>query len=248
MRYTRYMNISAQAVTRALRAHGSKQKAKNSARFFKTGVGEYGHGDVFIGVTVPEQRVIARRFRELPLREIDKLLRSELHECRLTALHILLLQTKTMSEQERARIARYYLSRTASVNNWDLVDASAPGLLGETLYGTSRDILYTLARSKDLWRRRIAIVATYALIRRGELRDTFRIAMILMGDKEDLMHKAVGWMLREAGKRSRKELEAFLHLHATTMPRTMLRYAIERFSPQERRRYLDMKKTAGSGV
>jgi 3-methyladenine DNA glycosylase AlkD len=223
-------------------------RAGNVARFFKTGPGEYGEGDRFIGVTVPAQRAIARRFRELPLDEVDSLLTSPTHEERLTALIILVDQFNRApvrvvrgQEDRRKAIFRLYMTRLRFINNWDLVDSSAAAIVGGWLAATddADDLLARLARSKHLWSRRIAMIATYHSIARGDHRDAIRIATLLVNDCEDLMHKAVGWMLREVGKRaSMAALERFLARHAATMPRTMLRYAIERMPAAERRRWM----------
>lgn len=241
---------SAHAVQAELKRLGTPAKAKTSAWFFKTGEGHYGHGDTFYGVTVPEQRRIAKQYKDVSLPEIAKLLASPVHECRLTALLILVGQYQRASTKERARIAKFYLSHTKRVNNWDLVDLSASYILGAELFDKKRNVLYKFARSKNLWERRIAIVSTYAFIRCGDLGDTFRITEILMRDTHDLIHKAAGWMLREAGKRDERQLEWFLQKHAPLMPRTMLRYAIEKFPEQKRKAYLSIpsvvKKSASS--
>ena len=225
-------------VIRDLRKLGTPAKAKSSAWFFKTGPGQYGHGDIFIGVTVPEQRRIVSKYKDLPLSEVAVLLKSEVHECRLTGLLILVHQFTRSNERERERIVKMYLRYRARVNNWDLVDLSAPNILGTYLLTHDRTILYTFARSKQLWERRIAIVATFALIRAGEYDDTLRMAELLLADTHDLIHKAVGWMLREVGKRSVSTEEKFLDIHAAHLPRTMLRYAIEKFPEHRRRAYL----------
>ncbi len=218
------------------------QKAAFLPRFFKTGPGEYGEGDKFIGVTVPAQRAIAKSFYEnLSLNNAVKLLHSDLHEERLTALFILNLKFKKSNETEKARIVKLYLANTKFVNNWDLVDSSAPYILGVWLGDKDRAILYTLAQSKLLWERRISIISTLMFIRNGQLEDTIKLAEQLLFDKEDLMHKAVGWCLREVGKKDYDLLISFLSKYAATMPRTTLRYAIERLSEQERKYYLGLK-------
>ena len=227
-----------------LRKLGTPEKAKSSAWFFKTDPGQYGHGDVFIGVTVPEQRRVVAKYTDLSLREVVVLLKSEIHECRLTGLLILTHQFTRADEREQERIVKVYLRYRAHVNNWDLVDLSAPNILGTYLLTYDRTILYTFARSKKLWERRIAIVATFAFIRAGEYDDTLRIAKLLLADTHDLIHKAVGWMLREVGKRSVSTEEQFLEAHAAYMPRTMLRYAIERFPEPKRKRYLAARSRA----
>ena len=235
---------TASQVERLLKAHGTPEKAKASAWFFKTGVGQYGHGDTFAGVTVPEQRTIAKQFANLPLTELDGLLASKIHECRLTALLILVAQYQKSDAATREQIVHFYLSHTARINNWDLVDSSASYILGTHLLDATakqRKILYTLARSKDLWERRIALIATLAFIRNDDYADTLAIVELLLPDRHDLIHKASGWMLREVGKRSPDTLRHFLHTHASSMPRTTLRYAIERFPEQERKEWLCTK-------
>lgn len=230
---------TAAAVRRALRAEASPGRAKGVAAFFKTGPGEYGEGDVFMGVTVPAQRKIARGHRALPMTEIGKLLASKVHEERLTALLILTDRFERGEPKERDAIFRFYLRNLRHVNNWDLVDTSAATIVGGTLLRGDRRLLQKLGRSKSLWERRVAIIATFAFIKTGESSGTFAVAAQLMADKEDLLHKAVGWMLREVGKRvSEDDLRRFLREHAPSMPRTALRYAIERFSPTERKRWL----------
>jgi 3-methyladenine DNA glycosylase AlkD len=223
---------------RDLEAAGDERKAANLAWFFKTGEGEYGEGDIFLGITVPASRKIALRYTHLPLKDIAQLLASPIHEHRFAALEILVVQYEKAQEQQREEIFNFYLQNTHRTNNWDLVDTSAPYIVGEHLRTRSRAILDKLATSPILWERRIAIVATLGLIRHGELKETFRIARELLKDKEPLIHKATGWLLREAGKVSRLELIAFLERHAGTMPRTTLRYAIERFPPEERKQWL----------
>jgi 3-methyladenine DNA glycosylase AlkD len=226
-----------------IREHANPAQAKNLMRFFKTGPGEYGEGDRFLGLTVPVQRAIARRHRDLPAADAEKLLASGVHEDRLIALLILIGLYDRGDDAAREAIVGIYLSNTARINNWDLVDLSAPQLLGRHLAVRDRDLLYRLARSASLWERRIAIIATLAFIRAGDLGTTFDIAAILLGDGHDLIHKAVGWMLREAGKKDRAAEERFLDRHAAAMPRTMLRYAIEKFPEKRRREYLAAGKT-----
>lgn len=231
--------LTANNVERSLKKLGTKKKAESSAWFFKTGVGQYGHGDVFIGVTVPEQRKVAKGYYDLALPEISKLLANKYHECRLTALLILVHQYKTGDERMREKIAKFYLKHTKHINNWDLVDLSASYILGEYLFDKDRAVLYKLVKSKNIWERRIAIITTHMFIRKGEYKDTFILAEILLTDTHDLIHKAVGWMLREVGKRvSRPALVSFLEVHAHHMPRTTLRYAIEHFSEPERKKFL----------
>jgi 3-methyladenine DNA glycosylase AlkD len=230
-------------VQRALRQYATAERAAGVARFFKTGKGQYGEGDVFIGVTVPEQRRVARQFRALSLVEADKLLTSKVHEDRATALLILTHQFNAAADDAalRRKIFRLYMKRLAWINNWDLVDMSADPIVGGWLAANTRDraLLDRLAGSKHLWSRRIAMIATFYQIKRGSADDALRIAARLLDDSHDLMHKAVGWMLREVGKRvSAAKLRAFLRQHAAHMPRTALRYAIERFPAAERQRWM----------
>lgn len=214
------------------------KKAKILARFFKTGKGEYGEGDIFLGITVPQQRQIAKKYSNLTLEELQKLLNTKIHEYRLVALLILMIRYKKSDEEDKKTIFQFYLSNTKNINNWDLVDLSAPNIVGDYLLNEDRKILYQLAKSKNLWERRIAIMTTYTFIKNNDFNDTFKIAEILLQDKHDLIHKAVGWMLREVGKRNQKILEKFLDKHSRRMPRTMLRYAVERFDEEKRKFYL----------
>jgi 3-methyladenine DNA glycosylase AlkD len=210
-----------------------------NARYFKTGKGQYGEGDVFIGVTVPNVRKVAKEFLVLPMREVQKLLASTLHEVRLLGAILWTMQFVKGDDRTRRAIFDAYLASAARMNNWDLVDTSAPKIVGEWLVDRDRQALKRLAASSLLWERRIAIVATYAFIRRGDPSTTFAVADLVMSDREDLMHKATGWMLREVGKRcGRAALIEYLKPRCATMPRTMLRYAIEHFPAVERRRWL----------
>jgi 3-methyladenine DNA glycosylase AlkD len=237
------MPATAADVRRALRQFASPERAANAARFFKTGKGQYGEGDVFIGPTVPEQRRVAREFRELPLAETDKLLTSKIHEERLTALLILVHQfTKATDAAARGRIYRLYLQRLPCINNWDLVDSSAEYIVGGWLAEKDRGVLDRFARSKHLWTRRVAMLATFHYIKEGSADDALRIAAILLDDRHDLIHKAVGWMLREVGKRvSPAKLRGFLQQHVAAMPRTALRYAIEHFPAPERAKWMAIR-------
>ena len=223
-----------------LRGVATAERAAGAQRFFKTGPGEYGEGDRFLGVTVPDLRRVTREFEDLPLREVRKLLTSEWHEERALALLILVRQYERGDQQARDAIYDAYLRSTRHVNNWDLVDCSAAPIVGAQLSSKSRAPLRQLAKSSSLWERRIAIIATFHFIRRGEFDETLRIAEMLLTDRHDLIHKAVGWMLREVGSRDRAALEGFLDRHAATMPRTMLRYAIEKFPLPLRKRYMQM--------
>jgi len=232
----------AKSAQQRLRSLGCPQQAAILARFFKTGPGEYGEGDRFIGVKVPVTRKVAREFKSLPLPEVERLLRSEMHEERLLALVILVGQFEKGDEALRKRIYDFYLANTQHINNWDLVDLSAPQIVGGYLESRNRRPLDGLAKSASLWERRISILATHWFIRHGDFADTLRIAEKLLTDKEDLIHKAVGWMLREVGKRDVSALERFLGEHFRVMPRTMLRYAIERFPDEKRRKYMHGKR------
>jgi 3-methyladenine DNA glycosylase AlkD len=222
-----------------LRSLADPKAAAILARFFKTGPGQYGEGDQFIGVKVPVTRKVAKEFRSLPINEVECLLHSEIHEERLLALVILVGQFEKGDDATRKRIYNLYLANTRHINNWDLVDLSAPQIVGGYLETRNRKPLDRQAKSASLWERRISILATYWFIRHGDFTDTIRIAEKLLGDKEDLIHKAVGWMLREVGKRDVAVLEEFLDEQCRVMPRTMLRYAIERFSEEKRRKYMD---------
>jgi 3-methyladenine DNA glycosylase AlkD len=215
------------------------RRARNLAWFFKTGKGEYGEGDKFCGISVPALRKIARRYAHLGLADVKKLLGSRVHEHRFIALEILVFQYEAGDEVSKRKLFNFYLKHTRCINNWDLVDTSAPYIVGEHLASRSRNVLYRLAKSANVWERRIAIVATGAFIKRDDLRDTFGISALLLKDKHNLIHKAVGWMLREAGKRSQPALLNFLDQNYPTMPRTALRYAIERLPERQRRRALE---------
>jgi len=223
----------------ALHSLGNPQRAHLLRGYFKTGPGEYGEGDLFLGITMPEARSTAKRFARLPLREVCELLHSPFHEARMVALLILCHQYRRGNEELRKEIYRIYLENTRFINNWDLVDASAPKIVGPYLEKRDRGTLYSLAASSLLWERRIAIMATFHFIRLDDYTDALEIAHNLIHDREDLIHKAVGWMLRETGKRNRSVEEEFLQKYYTRMPRTMLRYAIERFPEGLRRRYLE---------
>ncbi len=221
-------------LTKQLKALGNKTAAEHAQRFFKTGPGQYGEGDVFLGIKVPVLRKLAKGHRDISLDDAVELLQSPLHEARLLALLVMVLQ----ADQNGAAIYRAYLANTHRINNWDLVDGSAAQIVGAHLFERDRKPLTKLAKSKSLWERRIAIIATFYFIRRNQFDNTLAIADILLNDKEDLMHKAVGWMLREVGNRNLKAEEAFLLPRYKQMPRTMLRYAIERFPEPKRLAYL----------
>ena len=229
----------AKDIQRKLKSLGDSQTALFSQRFFKTGLGEYGEGDLFRGIRVPVLKRVAKEYQALALPETLKLLHSSYHEDRLVALLILNDQFFRGDNATRKTLCHLYLSNTRFINSWDLVDGSAPQIVGGFLWDEDRTVLSRLARSRLLWERRIAILATFHFIRRGEMADTLRIALMLLSDQEDLIHKAVGWMLREVGKRNLRSEEEFLKKHYRRMPRTMLRYAIERFHEQKRLRYLN---------
>lgn len=221
-----------------MRAMANAEKAAVLQRFFKTGPGEYGEGDVMLGIQLPDLRKLVREFRALPLAEVDRLLQSEFHEERLVGLLILAEQFRKADDAAQKKIFDFYLARTDRINNWDLVDCSAHLIVGPFLEGRNRARLVRLAKSTHLFERRIAMLATLHYIRKNDFTDALALAELLLGDREDLMHKAVGWMLREIGKRDVATLERFLTKHAAVMPRTMLRYAIERFPEPERKAWL----------
>ena len=223
-----------------LAALGNEEKRRVLSGFFKTGEGQYGYGDKFLGIPVPLTRTVAKRHKAAPLSVAVGLLQAEWHEARLCGLLIMVEKMKKARGEEAKLLFDTYLANTARVNNWDLVDLSAPQVVGGYLKDKPHDILYELADSPLLWDNRIAIVSTYAFIKDGRLDDTFTLAVRLMGHKHELMHKAVGWMLREAGKRDFARLRDFVYEYCAKMPRTMLRYAIEKFPEDERKRILKM--------
>ncbi len=222
-------------ITNKLQALSDAEKREIFPKFFKAGKGEYGEGDRFLGVTVPNIRAIAKLHKDISIEEIRELIQSEWHEVRLCALIIMVEKSKKKDEALRKELFNLYLSQTKRINNWDLVDLSCRFIIGEYLLDKSRDILYQLAQSSLLWDNRIAIVSTYAFIRKGQLEDTYALSDLMMQHPHDLMHKAIGWMLREAGKRNPERLYDYVMSHRADMPRTMLRYAIEKFSPQRAR-------------
>lgn len=234
------MKIDSSKIIAELRKLKNPEKAKVLSGFFKTGKGEYGEGDKFLGVVVPLQRKIVKEyFQSLTLSEAEKLLASPFHEERLTALLILVKKFEKGNEKEQKAIFYLYIKNSKRINNWDLVDLSTPNIVGNFLLDRDRKILYKLILSKNLWERRIAILATFAFIKNGEYKDAFQICEKILEDREDLIHKASGWMLREVGKRCGEEIEEkFLKKHYKNMPRTMLRYAIERFPEKKRKNYL----------
>jgi len=230
--------LRASDICRRLQVLGDREKVQVLQRFFKTAKGEYGEGDVFVGLRVPETRELAKEYQALPFSEIIELLQSSIHEARLLAL-LIMVRTYTQGDDSlQERIFNLYLQNTRFINNWDLVDASAEHIVGSYLRYRSRSPLHALAVSTLLWDRRISIMATFHYIKCGEFTETLRIAELLLRDPEDLIHKAVGWMLREIGKRDHLTEEEFLKAHYKTMPRTMLRYAIEKFPEKLRKQYL----------
>lgn len=226
-------------IKKDLKAVSDPQKARQLQIFFKTGKREYGEGDIFLGIKVPEQRKIVKKYQNLELKDIQKLLNSKIHEYRLTSLLILVKKFQKSDAANKKKFYQFYLKNTKNINNWDLVDLTAPKIIGNYLLDKKRDVLYQLARSKNLWEKRIAILATFEFICNGEQRDSLKIARLLLYDKHDLIHKGVGWMLREVGKRvSQQKEEEFLKKYYQKMPRTMLRYAIEKFDKKKKAFYM----------
>jgi len=236
--------INLAELEKVIKKESNPEKARASERFFKTGDGEYGHGDIFIGIVAPIARKIIKEFHNISIKETEQLLNSKIHEKRLIALLILVkkyeIANKQNNEITKKEIFNIYLKHAAknNINNWDLVDLSAPNIVGNYLLDKNRDILYELVKSTNLWERRISIISTLAFIRQKDLKDTLKISELLLADKHDLIHKAVGWMLREVGKRDIEVLRKFLNNNHKKMPRTMLRYAIEKFSLDERKEWL----------
>lgn len=223
-----------------LKEHANPKKAEILQRFFKTGKGEYGEGDIFIGITVPQLRKLAKQYLSLSLNNLQNSLNSKFHEERLVSLLILVNQFNKSDEAQKEQIFKFYLRNTRNINNWDLVDLTAPNIVGAFLLNNKKDILYELAESKNIWERRIAMLSTFAFIKDNQFSDAIKIAELLLNDSHDLIHKAAGWMLREAGKRNLSILESFLDKNYKSMPRTMLRYAIERL-PKERKQFYMQK-------
>ena len=230
-------------IKRELSQLGDPDRAKNLSRFFKTGKGQYGEGDVFLGITVPEQRKVAKKHIDLSLNDLQELLNSKIHEHRFTALVILISKYRKAEESKKEEIFEFILKNTENINNWDLVDLSAPRIIGEYLLNKERSILYKLVKSNSLWERRIAILSTFTFIDDNDFEDALNISELLLHDEHDLIHNAVGWALREIGKRDQKAEERFLNKHYLHMPRTMLRYAIEKFSEKKRKKYLNKNTT-----
>ena len=222
-----------------IRELANKEIAQHSLRFFKTDKGEYGHGDLFLGVRAPKIRLIAKKHIDISITDMKTLIQSKYHEERFLGLIILVNKyAKTKDKKNRNQLYKIYVSSFKYINNWNLVDVTCPHVTGKHLIDKDRTILYKWAKSEDLWAKRIAMVSTFSFIRKNDLEDTFKIAEILLHDEHDLIHKAVGWMLREAGKRDLKREETFLKKYYKTMPRTMLRYAIEKFPETKRQKYL----------
>ena len=232
------MKQKAKEIEQEIREYIDPVKREYLPNFFKTGKGQYGEGDKFLGVVVPNTRLVAKQHKDEPLEVMAELLQSEWHECRLCALLMLVERFKKTDEKGKEAIYDFYLSQTARINNWDLVDLSAPGIVGEYLKDKVRKDLYRLADSDLLWDQRIAVVSTYTFIKNNDFIDILALSEKLLYHKHDLMQKAVGWMLREMGKRDRELLVQFLEKHCKSMPRTMLRYAIEKFPEEERKEFM----------
>lgn len=232
-------HISLKELKKDIQKQAKPERAKASLYFFKTGKGQYGEGDIFVGLSVPQSRVIAEKYKSLPFFDIKQLLKSKIHEQRLISLFILIYQFQKGTEEEKKNIYEFYLEHASYVNNWDLVDTSADKIVGGYLMNKDRSILKKLAKSQNLWERRIAMIATYWFIKQNKFDDVLTIAEILVNDKHDLIQKAVGWMLREIGKRDQQVEENFLKTYYKIMPRTMLRYAIEKFPQTLRKEYLE---------
>jgi 3-methyladenine DNA glycosylase AlkD len=244
------IEASAAQFLKKLKSIGTPEEAEKSLRYFKTGTGQYGEGDKFVGVRTGQLFELAKEFIEMPLSELEKLMDSPIHEARAGAISIMgkRARRKKTSGAERKELFELYLRRHDRVNNWDLVDLGALYIVGVYLLDKPRDILYRLARSKNMWERRTAIVGTGPFIKQGDIDDTFSIAEILINDEHDLIHKGVGWMLRTAGDKDQTRLCSFLDRHAATMPRTLLRYAIEKFEPKQREYYMGLKKLSASAT
>ncbi len=233
--------MSLSELKKVLKSKTNRQKAVLLQRYFKTGKGEYGEGDIFIGITVPEQRKTAKQFSYLSFDSIKQLLYSEIHEERLLSLLILVNRFQKADKKEEKHIYDFLIKHRKQINNWDLVDLTAPKTIGEYLLDKDKSILFKLASSKNVWDRRIAVMSTFPFIKKGEFQTTLKLSEILLYDEHDLIQKAVGWMLREIGKVDLKAEEAFLKYYYKKMPRTMLRYAIEKFPEIKRKKYLNGK-------
>ena len=237
-------NLNARDFIDKLKTYQSDKELEKIQRYFKADKGQYGYGDKFIGVKMGQVFALAKQFEGMPIAEIEKLLESPVHEVRAGAVSIMDKESrnKKIAEGRRKEFYDLYMNRHDRINNWDLVDLGCLHMTGSYLYDKPHTILYKLAKSKNIWERRTAILSTCYFIRQGDVTDTFKIAGILVNDKEDLIHKATGWMLRFAGAKEPKRLMAFLDRHAATMPRTLLRYSIEHFNPKQREHYMSMKK------
>jgi len=237
-------DLTAKNFIARLKAHQSDDELKKIQRYFKSGEGDYGHGDKFMGVKMGTLFALAKEFGEMPIKEIEKLLESPIHEVRAGAVSIMdkASRNKKISKERLKDFFDLYIRRHDRINNWDLCDLGCLHMTGSYLYEKSHDILFKLARSKNIWERRTAILSTCYFIRQGDMTDTFKIAEILVNDKEDLIHKATGWMLRFAGAKDQKKLITFLNKYAATMPRTLLRYSIEHFSNKEKEHYMGLRK------
>ncbi|MBF0449675.1 MAG: DNA alkylation repair protein [Candidatus Magnetomorum sp.] len=237
------MTSTRKEIHSAIRRHQDVQRATHCQNFFKTGKGEYGEGDLFLGVRVPELRKLSTTYKHISLDDAVYFLKSRYHEDRQFALFVLILQFKKAAPDIREKIYQVYLDHTRYINNWDLVDASAHQIVGYYLSDKDRSMLYDLVQSDDLWERRIAIIATFFFIKTNDFHDALKLSEILLPDTHDLIHKAVGWMLREIGKRDLKTEKTFLNKHYPNIPRTALRYAIEKFPEPERKKYLSGNHT-----
>ncbi len=235
------MNLAAEDLMIELNALENPADAQFLQRFFKTGKGEYGEGDIFIGLRVPTTRQICKKYKDLSINELEKLLESPIHEHRLAAMIIMRHQMERANSVLRKSLYDMYLRRTDRINNWDIVDISCHKIVGGYLEDKNRAILYKLVRSKQMWERRISIISTAHFISKSDLDDTFKLAVVLLNDKEDLMHKATGWMLREAGKKDEARLKEFLDKYASVMPRTMLRYSLEKLHPNDKSHYMKLR-------
>lgn len=239
-----YIKMNAKNLQIELSKYASDSDAVFLQRFFKTDIGEYGEGDIFIGVRVPDTRKVCKVFKDMPLGEIEELLDSEIHEHRLAGLILMSNQARSSksSEDLRRKLYELYIRRTDRINNWDLVDVSCRDVVGKWLMPRSRRPLYVLSESENLWERRIAIISTWEFIKNSDFADTLKISKALLLDKHDLIHKACGWMLREVGKKDVDTLVDFLDAYATEMPRTMLRYSLERLPYEQRLYYMNLGK------
>ena len=235
------MLLISDQIKKDLLGFSDPERAKKLSGYFKTDKGQYGEGDIFLGIPVPQQRKVAKKYADLSLDDLQELLKSEIHEHRLTALLILVSKYEKADDRGKEEIFGFYLKNIGHVNNWDLVDSSAPRIVGDYLVKRDRAVLFKLAKSSSLWKRRIAVLATSAFVGNNDFVDALAISKLLLLDEHDLIHKAVGWMLREIGKRDQDVLEEFLEKYSVRMPRTMLRYSIEKFSEDKRKYYLTRK-------